>query len=155
MRRGRLFIFFLFALLLESAYSCGSRKQVQQSEVRDSVKVTVSERVEFRTDTVRIALPAVSQERDTEDTMSVLRNAYGESRASISGGRLHHTLQLYGGTHDTIVRIPVYYRDSIQEHRSAARSIETTLTERKFPFPAWSFLLLASALTFLYFKRKP
>lgn len=151
MRKG-IILFIAFVAVLQFADSCKSRKTVQR-EVRDSVQITVKEQVQYKTDTVRVTLPEVRQERDTRDTVSVLRNAYGESTASITGGQLHHTLHLYGGTLPTAVRVPVYYRDSIQVARATTRSSETSAPRHTFPFPAWSFVFLATLIIVYYLSH--
>ena len=68
---------------------------------KDSVRVEIRERIVR--DTVRVELPPVVIERETEDTVSVITAKYASSTASIRGGLLYHSLSAGGS-----VEVPVY-----------------------------------------------
>lgn len=78
----------LIGLGLYLACSCGVQKPTTAE--RDSVRVEIHEHIIH--DTVKVKLEPSIQIRETQDTVSVLRNDYAESEAAIRDGLLYHTL---------------------------------------------------------------
>ena len=97
-------------IALLSSVACSALKQVTPTEsVRTDVRI---ETVTVK-DTVYVQLPAIVQERQTLDTVSVLENKYAKSEASIQGGTLSHSLLTKSVSEPVIIDKQIVYRDSL------------------------------------------
>lgn len=104
----------LFTLLLTA---CGVARPVLES---DNTKVEVKVVEKIVKDTARFELPVIVEKVATLDTASVLENKYAKSEAVVSGGVLHHSLQIkpvkepVSVESKETVRDSIVYRDRIQ-----------------------------------------
>ena len=103
------FLFLLLALVL-GAPSCGT---VRTLPVRDSSRVEVRIERDIRLDTVYVQLPETSARAEVLDTVSVLENRFARSEASVSAGRLSHSLQTKPVREPVVVPVETVYRDSL------------------------------------------
>lgn len=93
--------------------SCTAKKVVTE-RVKDSVRIETKYKVELRTDTVRIEIPAQTAERETKDSVSFLQNDYATSLAVFhANGILFHSLKLKPQKKSVPVSTPVITRDSV------------------------------------------
>lgn len=146
-----------FAVLLVSA-GCSTLRYapVERTEVRDSVRVEVRERLV--TDTVRVEIPHMVDRIVTADTVSVLENPYARSEASVKSGLLHHTLETVPHTEFVEVTVPVH--DTVYVSRLSEVAEKTVTVERSKPIPlavrlmAAGFWLLITALLFCIFLSR-
>lgn len=104
--------------------SCATNRVLSSHIEQDSVSVEVRERIEYIRDTVKVAIPAISESVTTRDTVSQLENPYAASRAVIAGGILHHSLMTKPQIQRIPVRTPSLRRDSIV-YRNFYRDITT------------------------------
>lgn len=153
-------IFITVLVLLLMATSCASHRQaVTTCNNLDTARVEVREREVWRTDTVRVPLPAESRERATRDTASLLRTSLAESRAVWSGGTLTHTLRNIAQP----VRVPVHartiYIDSVAT-RTQVVEVEKPVERKLTPWQrtrinTWPYLAAAVLLAAAWAGRKP
>ena len=101
---------FLLSLSLLFCAACSVYKQVAPEE---HSRVEVRTETVIEKDTVYVQLPAIVQERQTLDTVSVLENKYAKSVAEVSGGTLSHSLQTKPVNEPVIVDKQIVYRDSL------------------------------------------
>ena len=98
---------------------------------QDSVRVEVIERVEFVTDTIKVAIP-YERESVVRDTTSHLENAYAKSDAAIlPDGRLSHSLETIPQLRPFSFEKPILRRDSIvfrNIYREEIVEVEADLT---------------------------
>lgn len=108
------FLFLLLALVL-GAPSCGTVRPLPSS---DSSRVEVRIEREFRTDTVYLQIPEISDRVVVLDTISVLENRYAKSMAYVSAGTLSHSLHTKPVREPVAVQQEIIYRDSLvfQDH---------------------------------------
>ena len=104
--------------------SCVAKRLATTTTEQDSVRVEVRERVEYVTDTISVALPYISEYRETRDTLSRLENDYALSVAAVSGGTLFHSLETKPQVRVLSFKRPIHSRDSIV-YRNFYRNIET------------------------------
>lgn len=117
----------ILAVLLSG---CAARRIVGVTS-QDSVRVEVVERVEYVTDTIKVAIP-YEREAVTRDTSSHLANAYAVSDAAIlPDGRLFHSLETIPQLRPLSFKKPILRRDSIvyrNFYREEVVEVERDLT---------------------------
>lgn len=122
-------------LLLLWASACGT---VRTLPVQDSTRVEVRVEREIVVDTAWVELPVIVEKVVTLDTVSVLENKYAFSEASVSGGRLIHSLGTKAVREPVPVEKEIVYRDSVVFRDRVAR--EEIRVERKLSW--WESLRL-------------
>lgn len=150
----------IVAALAGALSSCASHRQpVTTCNHLDTARVEVREREVWRTDTVRVQLPAEVKERTTRDTASTLRTSLAESRAVWSAGELTHTLRNIAQP----VRVPVHartiYIDSVAT-RTQVVEVEKPVERKLTPWQrtrlnTWPYLAAAVLLAAAWAGRKP
>lgn len=128
-------------VICQAVTSCSPR--VYPSEVRDSVRVEIRERVVH--DTAILEVPREIEKVVTKDTVSVLANTWARSEAKVDGGLLHHSLE----TVPQIVKVPVtmeVHDTTYVEKRSETEIVEVNRLTRWQTF--WLMLgkILGAAL---------
>ena len=121
----------VYAMILAVLLSgCAARRIVGVTS-QDSVRVEVVERVEFVTDTIKVAIP-YERESVVRDTTSHLENAYAKSDAAIlPDGRLSHSLETIPQLRPFSFEKPILRRDSIvfrNIYREEIVEVEADLT---------------------------
>ena len=144
----------LLSLSLIFCAACSVYKQVAPEE---HSRVEVRTETVIEKDTVYIQLPAIVQERQTLDTVSVLENKYAKSVAEVSGGTLFHSLQTKPVSEPVIVDKQIVYRDSLVfVDRVVEVPVEKQLSKWqsfKLKLGGWAFagLILVIVFAMLYF----
>ena len=140
-------------LLLLAASACSTVRQFPT--VTDSTKVEVHVVEKIVRDTAWIELPAIMEKVQTLDTVSVLKNKYAKSEASIRSGILAHSLEVKPVKEPVSIEVREIVRDSIIfRDRVQTQTIEV---ERKLTWwqslkmKAGGVALLVIALAILYF----
>ena len=129
----------LFTLCLTA---CGVARPVLES---DNTKVEVKVVEKIVKDTAWFELPVIVEKVATLDTASVLENKYAKSKAVVSGGVLHHSLQTKPVGEPVEVQIKETVRDSIvYRDRIQTRTVEV---EKKLTW--WQSLKLKAGGVFL------
>ena len=103
-------ILLLLLFFLPAVVSCGV---VQPVTGTDNTRVEVRTVTETVHDTAWLELPVIVEKVATLDTASVLENKYAKSKASVSGGILHHSLQTKSVREPVSVEKQIVYRDSL------------------------------------------
>lgn len=130
-------------------------KRIGQASTQDSVRVEVRERVEYITDTIKVAIP-YEREVATRDTSSHLENAYAMSDAAIlPDGRLFHTLETRPQLRSFTIQKPVLRRDSVvyrNFYREVEVEVKAELTKlQQFQINGF-WLMLLLFLIILFFR---
>ena len=147
---------FLLVLSLLLCVACSVYRQVAPEE---HSRVEVHTETVIEKDTVYIQLPAIVQERQTLDTVSVLENKYAKSEASIQGGALSHSLQTKPVSEPVIMDKQIVYRDSLVfVDRVQTVEVEKSLTgwqSFKLKLGGWAFagLIILIVIAILYFVK--
>ena len=147
---------FLLVLSLILCAACSVYKQVAPEE---HSRVEVRTETVYQKDTVYIQLPAIVQERQTLDTVSVLENKYAKSEASIQGGTLSHSLLTKSVSEPVIIDKQIVYRDSLVfVDRVIEVPVEKQLSKWqsfKLKLGGWAFagLILLIVIAILYFVK--
>ena len=147
---------FLLVLSLLLCAACSVFRQVAPEE---HSRVEVHTKTVIEKDTVYIQLPAIVQERQTLDTISVLENKYAKSVAEVSGGTLSHSLQTKPVSEPVIMDKQIVYRDSLVfVDRAQTVEVEKSLTgwqSFKLKLGGWAFagLILLIVIAILYFVK--
>ena len=147
---------FLLVLSLLLCAACSVYRQVAPEE---HSRVEVHTKTVIEKDTVYIQLPAIVQERQTLDTVSVLENKYAKSAAKVSGGALVHSLQTKPVSEPVIVDKQIVYRDSLVfVDKIIEVPVEKQLTRWqsfKLKLGGWAFagLILLIVFAMLYFLK--
>ena len=123
-----LFAFVLLAILGQIFVSCSPRI-LPPSEVKDSVRVEIRERMVR--DTAYVEIPVIKEVNMTRDSSSHLENDYASSDASIENGLLRHTLQTKPQKLAAPVDVPV--SDTVYVHDRG----ETIIKEVPAQFTKW------------------
>lgn len=128
-------LFFVPALLLAAPLSAGcgalsKAARTESRESRDSVRVEIHTVHLETVDTVFVTLPPERTSETTLDTLSVLETTVARSEASVSGGRLSHTLETrYEAPLPVQVKTIVERRDSvIYRDREVEVAVEKVVT---------------------------
>ena len=147
---------FLLVLSLLLCAACSVYRQVAPEE---HSRVEVRTEIVYQKDTVYIQLPAIVQERETLDTISVLENKYAQSVAEVSGGTLSHSLQTKPVSEPVTVDKQIVYRDSLVfVERVVEVPVEKHLSKWqsfKLKLGGWAFagLILVIVIAILYFVK--
>lgn len=109
------------ALVLASLMSgCATQRRVGANTTTtqtDSVNtdVRVETRIEYKTDTIFVDVPAQMAERTTADSISFLENDFATSEARINqDGSLFHNLNTKPQKKPVEVQTPTYHKDSVR-----------------------------------------
>ena len=107
---GVIFALFLLWLLLAG---CQTKKQVEYYPY--PLEKVVTKTITVRDTLIEVQLVPYRDSIVTADTTSYLHNPYAESRATVSGGMLQHSLNIKPGVKakDTIQTITIIQHDSI------------------------------------------
>lgn len=155
-------LFFVPALLLAVLLSAGcgalsKAARAESRESRDSVRVEIHTVHLETVDTVYVTLPPERITETTLDTLSVLETTVARSEASVSGGRLSHTLETrYGVPLPVQVKTIVERRDSViyRDREVAVEKVVTVPREKsrweKIQTKGFWALLAALALYLCY-----
>ena len=146
---------FLPLLLLLGASACGT---VRTLPVQDSTRVEVRVEREIVVDTAWVELPVIVEKVVTLDTASVLENRYAVSEASVSGGRLSHSLATKAVREPVRVEKEIVYRDSLVYRDRVVKDevkVERPLNWwQKLKMKTGGVCLLAILLIIIYFVIK-
>ena len=138
----------LFTLLLTA---CGVARPVLES---DNTKVEVKVVEKIVKDTAWFELPVIVEKVATLDTASVLENKYAKSKAVVSGGVLHHSLQTKPVGEPVEVQIKETVRDSIvyrDRIQTKTVEVEKKLTWwQTFKMKAGGLFLLIALIGIIY-----
>lgn len=132
---------------------CAAKRIVGNTQA-DSVRVEVRERVEYITDTIKVAIP-YERASAIRDTVSHLENAYAMSDAAIlPDGRLSHTLETKPQLRPFSIQVPRLHRDSIvyrNFYREVAVEVKGELTrmQRVQINGFWAMLILIILIFFI------
>ena len=118
---------FVTALLLTA---CGVARPVLD---RDNTRVEVKTVVERVTDTAYVELPVYVERVETLDTLSFLENRLAVSKAVVSGGVLHHSLETKAISLPVPVESKIVYKDSIVFRDR----VQTVTKEVEKPLSGW------------------
>lgn len=155
-------LFFVPALLLAVLLSAGcgalsKATRAESRESRDSVRVEIHTVHLETVDTVYVTLPPERITETTLDTLSVLETTVARSEASVSGGRLSHTLETrYEAPLPVQVKTIVERRDSViyRDREVAVEKVVTVPREKsrweKIQTKGFWALLAALALYLCY-----
>ena len=155
-------LFFVPALLLAVLLSAGcgalsKAARAESRESRDSVRVEIHTVHLETVDTVYVTLPPERITETTLDTLSVLETTVARSEASVSGGRLSHTLETrYEAPLPVQVKTIVERRDSViyRDREVAVEKVVTVPREKsrweKIQTKGFWALLAALALYLCY-----
>lgn len=120
-------------------YSCSPRIYPAQRDTLTVIREKVVEKLV--TDTVTVELPQDSTAVQTRDTSSVLRIRAAISEASVSGGKLHHSLYSDPAYRPEIV---VQWRDRIEYRDTVITSSQTEIVEVSHELTPWQDYLIAT-----------
>ncbi len=102
--------------------SCSVTRQVAPAQ--PSVRVEYRTETVVEKDTVYLTLPPIEQSRSTLDTVSVLENRYSKSVATVSDGKLEHSLQVKSVKEPVTLEKKIVYRDSLVYVTQPAEVVE-------------------------------
>ena len=134
--------FLLVAIIGQFSVGCSPRV-LPSTEVRDSVRVEIRERVVH--DTAVVEIPLVQVVNVTRDSSSHLENAYASSDASVTDGLLKHSLQ--SKPQKVYVPVTVEVHDTTVVTKQAERVIKEVQVERELT--AWQRLSMSLGRSFL------
>lgn len=160
-----LVIGFIIFVILTILFGCSTKKAIIQEKeyIHDSITIVDSTRTIFVPESVKITIPATTQETIRKDTASFLHNKYFASKAYWDGLYLHHSLYSLPNAevHGTILTPQTTkirkINNTITKTKSKTRTIfikpKMTLFQR-FQLWSWWLFLLVSIYAIIDFIRK-
>lgn len=123
----------IYIAILLMATGCATKRMdiEQQTVAHDSTRIEYRERLVYIPDTVQVEIPALSAERETRDSVSILENTYAKSIARIdSNGVLFHSLHTKPQSIPIEIQKPTLEVERTTVHDSAHSDVKTvTKTE--------------------------
>lgn len=133
-------------------------QRLLDTSTSDSTRIVVNERIVKIADTVFIDVPREVERIVTCDTISELGNSWAVSRALVSGGYLHHSLETIAQSRPVPVQGAAVVRDSIVVRKvEVERVVEVprTLTRWQTFRLNGFWVLLAVVIVFVGVKLVP
>lgn len=141
---------------------CGARRHTsKQVEVsKDSVRIEVRERTEWRRDTVYVEVPKQTAQSVLKDSTSRLETDWAISEAHVSSdGILSHRLETKSGTRGIETSVPTKIRDSVVYRDREI--VKTNIQEVARPLTPWQkkqiagfWILVSVGATFALWKAR-
>ena len=120
----------IFLLLALGVVACGTVRPVTGV---DSTKVEVRTETRYVHDTAYVELPVIIEKVATLDTTSTLENTYAKSRAIVTAGILHHSLE----TKPVSVPVKVETKEVVRDSIVFRDRIQTVTQEVEKPLSGW------------------
>ena len=132
----------IFLLLALGVVACGTVRPVTGV---DSTKVEVRTETRYVHDTAYVELPVIIEKVATLDTTSTLENTYAKSRAIVTAGILHHSLE----TKPVSVPVKVETKEVVRDSIVFRDRIQTQTVEVEKKLNWWQKLKLKAGGIFL------